>query len=157
MENGEETDVVEEEDCRWRKGEEKSEFLGTPRVGDLLEKTVQRGLWKGCERREVRKEKQKRRKKPKKPKEEQHQNYLVMGAHNTLRQVPQTSNKHQYCEPMKSLLLPCRKRDQFWSEAGKYHLRAINLPLIGSGKHKLRERLKSALKYMTHLGLRELE
>lgn len=97
-------------------------------------------------------------KKEKKKEEQQHQNYPVTGVRNTLRQVPQTSNKHQYCRPMKGLPLPCHKRNQFWTKAGKYHLRAINLPLIGSGKHKLRERLKSALKYiMTHLGLRELE
>lgn len=121
---------------------------------------MQRGLWNGCERSqegEREKGKTKRGKKMKKE-EEQLQNYLVMGACNTPRQVSQTSNKHQYCESMKSLPIPCRKRDQFWTKAGKYHLRAINLPLIGSGKHKLQERLKSALKYiMTHLELRELE
>ena len=93
------------------------------------------------EKREKRKRKKKKKKtkkeKRKKEKEEQYQNYPVMGAHNTLRQVPQTSNKHQYCRRMKGLPLPCHKREQFWTKAGKYHLRAINLPLIGSGKHKL--------------------
>lgn len=42
---------MEEVDCRGRKGEEKLEFLGTPRVGDQLEKIVQKGLLKVCERR----------------------------------------------------------------------------------------------------------
>lgn len=136
-------------DCIWQKGEEKLEFQGMPRVADWLEKTVQKGALEKVWEKEGKK---------KKVEEQQHQNYPVIGVCNTLRQVPQTSNKHQYCRPMKGLPLPCHKRNQFWTKAGKYHLRAINLPLIGSGKHKLRERLKSALKYiMTHLGLRELE
>lgn len=36
--------------CRGRKSEEKLEFLGSPRVGDQLEKMVQKGLLKVCER-----------------------------------------------------------------------------------------------------------
>lgn len=46
----EKREAVEGVDCRGRKGEEKLEFLGTPRVGDQLEKMVQKGLLKVCER-----------------------------------------------------------------------------------------------------------
>lgn len=47
-------------DCRGRKGEEKLEFLGTPRVGDQLEKMVQKGLLKVCERKCQMRENQKK-------------------------------------------------------------------------------------------------
>ncbi|KAF4790020.1 hypothetical protein TURU_145714 [Turdus rufiventris] len=42
--------LSKESNCRGRKGEEKLEFLGTPVVGDQLEKMVQKGLLKVCVR-----------------------------------------------------------------------------------------------------------